>query len=84
MRDDGVITLDDSIEMNEWNNESKEMWVEMRLHPVNRKTHTRTHNLQLKLNNNKEYSKDKVNWRKLLLIIHSLFEYLNKKDTEGT
>ena len=31
MRDDSVITLDGSIEMNEWNNKSKVMWVEMRL-----------------------------------------------------
>ena len=54
MRDDGVITLDDSVERNEQNNESKEMWVEMRLHLMNRKTHTRTHNLQLQLNNNQK------------------------------
>ena len=52
MRDDGVVTLDDSIKMNEWKNESKEMRVEMRLHLMNRNTHTITHNLQLQLNNN--------------------------------
>ena len=38
--------------MNKQNNESKEMRVEMRLHLMNRKTFTRTHNLQLQLNKN--------------------------------
>ena len=43
IRDDGVITWDDSIEMNEQNNESNQMWVELRLHLMNKKIYTRTH-----------------------------------------
>ena len=50
MRDDGVISLDDSIEMNEWNNESKEMWVEMRL--PNEMGRLILEHIELQLNNN--------------------------------